>query len=111
MAAPSRGDLVWIDFTPNAGHEQAGRRPALVLSPREYHQRTSFVIVCPVTSTIKGYPFEVVLPDGLPISGAVLADQVRNIDRHARRIEFAGRVPESIVQDVQARISPLLGLN
>ena len=110
MAAPSRGDLVWIDFTPNAGHEQAGRRPALVLSPREYHQRTSFVVVCPITSTIKGYPFEVVLPDGLPISGAVLADQVKNIDRHARRIEFAGKVPDGVVQDVQARIGPLLGL-
>jgi mRNA interferase MazF len=111
MAAPSRGDLVWIDFTPNAGHEQAGRRPALVLSPKEYHQRTSFVIVCPITGTIKGYPFEVVLPDGLPISGAVLADQIKSIDRHARRIEFAGKAPESIVRDVQARIAPLLGLN
>jgi mRNA interferase MazF len=106
MAAPSRGDLVWIDFTPNAGHEQAGRRSALVLSPREYHQRTSFVVVCPITSTIKGYPFEVVLP----VSGAVLADQVKSIDRHARRIEFAGKVPDSVVQDVQARIGPSLGL-
>jgi mRNA interferase MazF len=110
MAAPSRGDLVWIDFTPNAGHEQAGRRPALVLSPREYHQRTSFAVVCPITSTIKGYPFEVILPAGLPISGAVLADQVKSIDRHARRVEFAGKVPDSVVQDVQARIGPLLGL-
>jgi len=106
MAAPGRGDLVWFDFTPNAGHEQAGRRPALVLSPREYHQRTSFAVVCPITSTIKGYPFEVVLP----VSGAVLADQVKSIDRHARRIEFAGKVPDSVVQDVQARIGPLLGL-
>lgn len=110
MAAPNRGDLVWIDFTPNAGHEQAGRRPALVLSPREYHQRTSFVIVCPITGTIKGYPFEVVLPGGLPISGAILADQVKSIDRHARRIEFAAKVPDRIVQEVQARIAPLLGL-
>ena len=110
MPAPSRGDIVWIDFTTNAGHEQAGRRPALVLSPREYHQRTSFAVVCPITSTIKGYPFEVVLPDGLPISGAVLADQVESIDRHARRVEFAGKVLDSVVQDVQARIGPLLGL-
>jgi len=106
MASPSRGDLVWFDFKPNAGHEKAGRRPALVLSPREYHQRTSFAVVCPITSTIKGYPFEVVLP----VSGAVLADQVKSIDRHARRIEFAGKVPDSVVQDVQARIGPLLGL-
>jgi mRNA interferase MazF len=110
MAAPSRGDLVWIDVTLNAGHGQSGRRPALVLSPREYHQRTSFVIVCPITRTIKGYPFEVILPDGLPVPGAVLADRVKGIDRHARRIGFAGKVPDSVVQDVQARIGPSLGL-
>jgi mRNA interferase MazF len=111
MAAPNRGDLVWIDFTPNAGHEQAGRRPALVLSPRAYHQRTPFAVVCPITSTIKGYPFEVVLPDSLPVSGAVLADQVKSIDRHARRIEVAGKVPDDFVQDVLARIGPLLGMD
>jgi mRNA interferase MazF len=64
MAARGRGDLVWIDFTPNAGHEQTGRRPALVLSPREYHQRTFFMVVC-LISSIKGYPFEAVLPDGV----------------------------------------------
>ncbi len=72
MAAPERGDLVWLSFTPHAGHEQAGRRPALDLSPRAYHQKTGYALVCPIT---KGYPFEVVLPKGLPIQGAVLADQ------------------------------------
>ena len=90
--APDRGDLIWIDFDPQAGHEQAGRRPALVLSPRGYHQRTHLAIVCPVTSQRKGYPFEVPLPDGLAISGVVLADQVNSIDRRARRIEPAGSV-------------------
>ena len=108
MAAPNRGDLVWIDFDPQAGHEQAGRRPALILSPRGYHQRTNLAIVCPVTSRAKGYPFEVPLPGGLPISGVVLADQVKSIDRRARRIETAGSVPEAFLDEVLARLLPLL---
>ena len=80
MAAPDRGDLVWIDFNPQSGHEQAGRRPALVLSPRAYHQEDAYAIVCPITTRVKGYPFEVVLPEGLPIAGVVLADQVKSVD-------------------------------
>lgn len=108
MGTPDRGDLVWLDFMPQAGHEQAGRRPALVLSPRAYHQRTPFAVVCPITSRVKGYPFEVLLPDGLPIAGAVLADQVKSIDRHVRRIEVAGRVPDSVVEQVNAKIRALL---
>ena len=83
MATPDRGDLVWLDFDPQAGREQAGRRPALVLSPRAYHQHTPYAVVCPITTRVKGYPFEVVLPAGLPIAGAVLADQVESIDRRA----------------------------
>ncbi len=108
MAAPDRGDLVWIDFDPQAGHEQAGRRPALVLSPRAYHQAAPFAVVCPITSTRKGYPFEVPLPEGLPIGGVVLADQVKSIDRRVRRIEYAGKAPVSVVEEVVARILPLL---
>lgn len=108
MAAPERGDLVWIDFDPQAGHEQAGRRPALVLSPRAYHQAAPFAVVCPITSTRKGYPFEVELPPGLPIAGVVLADQVKSIDRRVRRIERAGKVPPDVVAEVVARIMPLL---
>ncbi len=110
MAAPDRGDLVWIDFNPQSGHEQAGRRPALVLSPRAYHQRTPYAIVCPITTRVKGYPFEVVLPEGLPIAGVVLADQVKSVDRHARRIEIAGRAPDAVVDDVTARLRTLLSL-
>ena len=81
-----RGDLVWLSFTPHAGHEQAGphcqgsRRPALVLSPRAYHQKTGYALVCPITSRLEGYPFEVLLPEGLPIEGAVLADQIKSVD-------------------------------
>ncbi|MHA1597709.1 MAG: type II toxin-antitoxin system PemK/MazF family toxin [Alphaproteobacteria bacterium] len=110
MAAPERGDLVWLDFHPQAGHEQRGRRPAVVLSPRIYHQKTSLAIVCPITSTIKGYPFEVVLPDGLPLSGAILVDQVRSLDRNARRIEPVGRVPEETMAEVRGKLASLLGL-
>ncbi len=108
MGTPDRGDLVWLDFTPQAGHEQAGRRPALVLSPRAYHQRTPFAVVCPITSRVKDYPFEVLLPDGLPIAGAVLADQVKSIDRHVRRIEVAGRAPDSVVEQVNVKLRALL---
>ncbi|MEO3432747.1 type II toxin-antitoxin system PemK/MazF family toxin [Inquilinus sp. CAU 1745] len=110
MAAPDRGDLVWISFSPQAGHEQAGRRPALVLSPRAYHRKTPYCIVCPITSRIRGYPFEVALPEGLPVAGAVLADQVKSIDRHARRIEFAGKAPAAIMEDVAAKLAALLPL-
>jgi mRNA interferase MazF len=79
-----------------------------VLSPRAYHQRTPYAVVCPITSRVKGYPFEVALPTGLPIGGAVLADQVKSIDRHARRIEVAGRAPEAVVAAVEERVRTLL---
>lgn len=110
MAAPDRGDLVWIDFDPQAGREQAGRRPALVVTPRAYHQVAPYAIVCPITSTVKGYPFEVALPIGLPIGGVVLADQVKSIDRRVRRIEPIAKAPLAVVDEVVARILPLLGI-
>ena len=109
MAAPDRGDLVWLTFTPQAGREQAGRRPALVLSPRAYHQKTSYALVCPITSRQKGYPFEVQLPEGLAIAGVVLADQLKSIDRHARDMEIVGRVPAAVVAEVQSLVATLLG--
>lgn len=107
---PDRGDLVWIDFTPQAGHEQAGRRPGLVLSPRAYHNRTPFVVVCPITSKVKGYPFEVALPPGLAVGGVVLADQVKSLDRRVRQLDPAGSVPEAVLQQVLAKLAPLLSL-
>lgn len=110
MTAPDRGDLVWLDFSPHAGHEQAERRPAIVLSPRAYHQKTPYVVVCPITSRIKGYPFEVVLPPGLPVTGAVLADQLKSFDRHARRIEKAGHVPPEVMSAIDHRLRALLSL-
>ncbi len=107
---PDRGDLVWIDFTPQPGHEQAGRRPALVLSPRAYHQRAPFAVVCPITSKAKGYPFEVPLPEGLPVGGVVLADQVKSLDRRVRQLDPAGAVPAAILEQVLAKLAPLLAL-
>lgn len=108
MAAPDRGDLVWLDFNPQAGREQAGRRPALVLSPRAYHQRAPYAVVCPITSRVKGYPFEVLLPVGAAVAGAVLVDQVKSLDRHARRIEVAGRAPENVIEEVAMKLRKLL---
>lgn len=107
---PNRGDLVWIDFTPQVGHEQVGRRPGLVLSPRAYHNRTPFVVVCPITSKVKGYPFEVALPPGLPVGGVVLADQVKSLDRRVRQLDPTGSVPEAVLQQVLAKLAPLLSL-
>jgi mRNA interferase MazF len=109
VAAPQRGDLVWIDFDPQAGREQAGRRPAIVLTPRAYHQATSFAVVCPITSRQKGYPFEVMLPEGLAVAGVVLADQVKSIDRNTRRIEIVDRAPDQVIEEVMAKIAALLG--
>lgn len=110
MTVPNRGDLVWLDFDPQAGSEQSGRRPAIVLSPRGYHERTRLAIVCPIISKAKGFPFEVLLPEGLPISGVVLADHVKSIDRVARRMERTGTAPEDIVEHILAKLAPLIGL-
>ena len=108
---PDAADLVWLNFNPQAGHEQAGRRPALVLSPTSYHERTALAVVCPITSNTRPYPFKVLLPEGLPIGGAVLADQVKSINRVARQLTIAGGVPHSVVLEVQAKIAALLGLD
>jgi mRNA interferase MazF len=107
---PDRGDLVWLTFDPQAGREQAGRPPALVLSPRRYHARSPFTVVCPITSKVKGYPFEVVLPNGLPVFGAVLVDQIKSIDRRVRQLELAGRAPAETIEEVVMKLAPLIGL-
>lgn len=106
--APDRGDLVWITLSPQAGHEQAGRRPALVLSPLPYNQRLGLAIVCPVTSNVKGYPFEVALPSEGPVQGVVLADQFKSVDWKVRRAEFADRVTPQILAEVLAKVATLI---
>jgi mRNA interferase MazF len=107
---PDAGDLVWLTFDPQAGHEQRGRRPALILSPRAYNSRARLAIACPITSQVKGYPFEVALPRGGAVTGVVLSDHVKNLDWQARRVEFAAKAPQDVVTDVRERLRVLLGL-
>lgn len=103
-----RGDFVWLQFDPQAGREQAGHRPALVVSAQAFNEVTPFVWVVPITSQVKGYPFEVRIPDGLPVSGVILADQVKSLDRTARQLKVAGQAPPELVEEVMARIEAIL---
>jgi mRNA interferase MazF len=106
---PERGDAVWITLDPQAGTEQAGRRPALVLSPSAYNGRVGLALLCPITSQAKGYPFEVPLPEGSSITGVVGADQVKSLDWRARKAARIGAVPEEVVTEVVRRLRTLLG--
>ncbi len=105
---PDRGDIVWLEFDPQAGHEQAGHRPAVVLSPRAYNQKSGLALFCPITSRVKGYPFEVVLPANLKVQGAVLCDQLNSLDWATRRGRLAVRLPAEVIEDVLAKIHALL---
>ena len=104
---PRRGDAVWIDLNPKAGHEQAGRRPAVVLSPQAYNGKVGLVILCPVTSLIKGYPFEVAIPAGLSVSGVVLADQARSMDWRARNAELICPLPPATIDEILGKLRTL----
>ena len=108
--APDTGDLIWISFSPQAGREQAGRRPGLVLSPRAYNAKAGLCLVCPITHHAKGYAFEVALPNGLPVQGVVLADHVKSADWVDRKSELITTVPEHVVDEVRAKLKPLLGM-
>lgn len=99
---------MWLTFTPRVGHEQAGRRPALVVSPRDYNDKTSLALLCPITSKVKGYPFEVTLPAKGKITGVVLSDQIKSLDWRARRVGFAAQVPEKVVAEVMEKLTVLL---
>ena len=105
---PERGDVVWLEFIPHAGSEQAGRRPALVISPKSYNKKVGLALVCPITSRLKGYPFEVELPQGLEAKGAILCDQLKSLDWRARRATRLGSVPDPVMQEVTARILALV---
>lgn len=106
---PDRGDLIWLDFDPQTGHEQAGRRPAVVLSPKSYNHRVGLALACPITSQVKGYPFEVRIREH-GVDGVVLADQVRCVDWKDRRARRIGGIAETTLEEVQLRLAPLLGL-
>lgn len=105
---PAAGDIVWLQFDPQAGHEQAGHRPALVLSPQRYNKARGMMICCPMTSRIKGYPFEVVISQDPP--SAVLADQVKALDWRARKAVHKGRVTEAVLAEVRGKLKALIGL-
>jgi mRNA interferase MazF len=105
---PERGDLIWITLDPQAGHEQKGRRPALVLSPKSYNGKVGLAILCPITSQVKGYPFEVVIPEGLGIEGVILSDQVKSLDWQIRRAEFQTRLPDQVVEEVLQKLATVL---
>jgi mRNA interferase MazF len=107
---PERGDAIWVSLTPQAGHEQAGRRPAVVLSPRAYNQKVGLAILCPITNQVKGYPFEVVIPDGLAVTGAILSDQVKSLDWRARKAALICPLPPATVAEVLARLSTLISV-
>lgn len=106
--APGRGDVVWVSLNPQAGHEQAGRRPALVVSPRAYNAKVGLAILCPITTKAQGYPFEVALSEGLEVSGVILADQVKSLDWRARRAALMGHVPAQTVREVLGKLGALL---
>lgn len=105
---PERGDVVWMMFGPPAGRDESGRRPAVVMSPSIYNGKTGMALCCPITSHVKGYPFEVLVPAGLGISGAILADHIRNIDWKTRRAEYLGKLPGRTLEEVAEKILSLL---
>jgi mRNA interferase MazF len=104
---PDAGDIVWIHFDPQAGHEQAGHRPAVVLSPAAYNAKTSLMLCCPMTTQIKNYPFEVLLAG--PARSAVLADQIKSLDWRRRRAKRKGAVSPAELAEVRAKIRALIG--
>ena len=105
--APRRGDILRVSFDPQAGHEQAGFRPALVISNSLYNEHSSTIVVCPVTHRVRDWPFEVILPEGLPIAGAILVDQIKVIDWRARGGRHVCVCPQGILDEVQAKLDVL----
>jgi mRNA interferase MazF len=105
---PDRGDAVWVTLNPQAGHEQAGRRPAVILSPAAYNGKVGLAILCPITNQIKGYPFEVAIPSGLAVTGAVLSDQVKSLDWRVRHASFICALPSAIIAEVLQKLNTLV---
>ena len=105
---PQRGDLVWIDMQPQAGHEQSGRRPAIVLSPKNYNGKVGLALLCPITNQVKGYPFEVILPEGLKVTGVILSDQLKCLDWKIRKATFIDSVPAHTIEEVLKKVITLL---
>ena len=106
---PDRGEVWWLEFRPQSGREKSGRRPAAILSPRSYNGKVGLAVCCPLTTRVKGYPFEVALPEGLAAHGVVLADQVKSLDWKSRQAEYLGKLPEAVLEEILAKIGALLG--
>jgi mRNA interferase MazF len=106
---PNRGDIVWLQFNPQAGHEQAGHRPALVVSPISYNRKTGLALFCPITSQVKGYPFEVALPKIEGTSGVILSDQIKSLDWRVRKAKRFSRASRDVMAEVLAKIHALIG--
>jgi mRNA interferase MazF len=106
---PDAGDFVWLTLDPQAGRQQAGRRPALVLSPKTYNARSGLALACPVANRVKGYPFEVAVPAGCAATGVILADRLKSIDWKARHAERLGRCTDEVMDEVRAKLAALLG--
>ena len=105
---PGRGDIVWLNFNPQSGHEQSGKRPALVISPQSYNNKVGLAVFFPITNKVKGYPFEVNLPEDLLTKGVVLSDQIKNLDWRTRGIKFVCKLDEKIILDVINKFNLLL---
>lgn len=105
---PDRGDIVWINMQPQAGHEQSGRRPAAVLSPKSYNGKVGLALLCPITSQIKGYPFEVMIPSELKVKGVILSDQVKSLDWKIRETEFCDKLPQDVILEIIKKLETLL---
>lgn len=107
---PYCGDIVWLSFNPQSGHEQSGRRPALVISPKAYNEKTSLAIFCPISSQVKGYPFEVKIPDNPEIKGVILSDQIKNLDWETRKAEFICKLSKPALAETLNKINALLNI-
>lgn len=105
---PERGDVVWITLNPQAGHEQAGRRQAVILSPHAYNAKVGLALLCPITSRVKGYPFEVAIPAGLPVFGVILSDHIKSLDWRARQAEWVCSLAPQTTAEVLAKSQTLL---
>lgn len=105
---PQRGEVIWINLNPQAGHEQSGRRPAIVLSPQSYNGKVGLCLLCPITNKAKGYPFEVPIPADLAVTGVILSDQAKSLDWRVRNAEFVISLPETVVNEVLKKLKTLL---
>jgi mRNA interferase MazF len=105
---PERGDVVMVRLNPQVWYEQSGARPAVIISPAAYNEKVGLALLCPVTSEVKGYPFEVLIPEGLPVSGAVLSDRVKSLDWRARKAEWVCRLPPALINEVLGKLRAVL---